>query len=82
MPRPKSFLPQLIVDPAERAHKCRHNKEHQILRGHTRLTIKDGRDVLRYCSSCAVKFLQADLEEIRSVIHQLESALNSDPVQS
>lgn len=74
MPRPKSFLPQLSVDQAQRAHSCRQSDNHTIARGQFRLTVKDGRDVLRYCPECAVRFLEADLEEIRGVILQLQSA--------
>lgn len=74
MPRPKSFLPQLIVDQAQRSHTCRQNDSHTIARGQVRLTVKDGREVLRYCPDCAIRFLEADLEEIRGVVLQLRSS--------
>ncbi len=82
MPRPKSFLPQLIVDQAQRSHTCRQNDGHTIARGEARLTVKDGREVLRYCPDCAIRFLEADLEEIRAVVRQLRSASTGSPESS
>jgi uncharacterized protein YbbK (DUF523 family) len=73
MGRPKSFLPQLIVEQAKSSHNCRFNKKHRITKGQKRLTAKEGRSVLRYCPSCAVGFLRLDIATIQNTIAGLDS---------
>jgi hypothetical protein len=73
MGRPKSFLPQLFVDRAERRHSCRQQDDHVILQGEIRLTMKDGREVKRYCLECAIKFLNLDRDKILALVKELES---------
>jgi hypothetical protein len=72
--RPKSFLPQLIVEPAKSSHNCRFNKSHRIKKGEMRLTAKDGRDKLRYCPTCAIHFLRLDIATIQTAISALEAS--------
>jgi hypothetical protein len=80
--RPKSFLPQLIVENAKNSHNCRFNKKHRITRGETRLTAKEGREKLRYCPECAIHFLRLDIETIENTIAALEASKGAagDPV--
>jgi len=70
--RPKSFLPQLIIDYAKNSHNCRFNKTHRIAKGQKRLTVKEGREVVRYCPPCATHFLRLDIATIQIVISGLE----------
>jgi hypothetical protein len=74
MGRPKSFLPQLVVDLAKSSHNCRFNKKHRINKGQKRLTAKEGRSLLRYCPACAAAFLRLDIAMMQSTIASLESA--------
>jgi hypothetical protein len=72
--RPKSFLPQLIVENAKSSHNCRFNKKHRIVKGQARLTAKEGREILHYCPDCAVNFLRLDIVTIQSTLSDLEAA--------
>ncbi len=82
MPRPKSFLPQLLVERAERRHSCRQDDEHVILQGDIRLTMKDGREVRRYCLECAIRFLNLDRDKILVLVNELESHRGSGSLAS
>lgn len=79
MGRPKSFLPQLIVEDAKSSHNCRFNKAHRIKKGQKRLTAKEGREKLRYCPACAIQFLKLDIQTIQNTIIRLESSLERPP---
>jgi hypothetical protein len=74
MGRPKSFVSTLLVEQAINSHNCRFNHAHRIKSGEARLTAKEGRAKLRYCASCAVAFMKADIELLQSTIKELESA--------
>jgi hypothetical protein len=74
MGRPKSFVSALLVEQAINSHNCRFNHTHRIRSGEARLTAKEGRAKLRYCASCAVAFMKADIELLQSKIKELESA--------
>jgi uncharacterized protein YbbK (DUF523 family) len=72
--RPKSFLPQLIVENAKSSHNCRFNRKHRIAKGQSRLTAKEGREVLHYCPECAIHFLRLDVVTIQSTLSVLEAS--------
>ena len=72
MGRRKSFLSALIIERAAISHNCRFNNGHRIVRGHARLTAKEGRSKLRYCAACAISFMRADIEVLESKIKELE----------
>ncbi len=74
MGRPKSFLSTLTVEHALLSHNCKFNKSHRIAKGSKRLTAKEGRAKLRYCTSCAIYFLKLDMATIRKTIVELEAA--------
>jgi hypothetical protein len=81
MGRAKSFLSTLIVDHAIISHNCRFNRGHRITKGSKRLTAKEGRAKLRYCTVCAIHFLKLDIATIQATIAQLETSQNtSNPV--
>jgi hypothetical protein len=71
MGRRKSFVSTLIVEQAMKSHNCRFNHTHRIGRGEVRLTAREGRAKLRYCAACAVAFMEADIELLRSKIKEL-----------
>jgi hypothetical protein len=77
MARPKSFLPQLFIERAERRHTCRQHDGHVICQGDVRLTMKDGREVKRYCLECAIRFLNLDRDRIMGLVKELESLRGS-----
>lgn len=82
MARPKSFLPQLLIERAERRHSCRQNDVHVIFQGDVRLTMKERREVRRYCLECAIRFLNSDHERLMTLVKELESlraAATSNP---
>lgn len=74
MGRRKSFVSTLTVEKAVRSHHCRFNRTHRIGSGDVRLMAKEGRAKLRYCVSCAVAFMEADIDLLRSKIKELEKA--------
>lgn len=70
-------LPELLktssVDRASRRHTCRRDEDHVIRSGDLRLTIKVGRDVRRYCASCAATILERGDEKIVKLRTELAS---------
>lgn len=67
MARQKSLTKSLSITQAGRAHNCRSNKKHRILRGESRLTVKEGSDELNYCLTCAAKFIDAAIDELNEL---------------
>jgi hypothetical protein len=68
-------FPQLLkaaaVERAERRHKCRRDDDHVIRQGDLRITISVGRDVRRYCATCAAIILNnadAKISDLRAVL--------------
>ena len=75
MARPKSLLVNMEVTTAGRAHDCRHNKNHRIEKGVSRLTIKSDGDEHHYCLACAKMFLVKDVERIKVLLFEVEACL-------
>lgn len=75
MPRPKSFLPQLVIDEAGSSHNCQHNKAHRIVKGAKRLKVIEGRSREHYCVNCAMDSIRADLGKLEDLMKNLEAAL-------
>ena len=67
MARPKSLIKSLNITQAGRAHNCRSNNKHRILKGESRLTVKDGSDEHNYCLACAAKFVDAAIVELNKL---------------
>jgi len=82
MGRRKSFLSGLIVEQAVKSHNCRFNHAHRIRKGEVRLTANEGRAKLRYCAVCAVAFMEADIELLRSRIRELQNVATISKVSS
>lgn len=74
MAKPKSFLKSLSIDCAKRAHDCQHNSKHRILKDDKRLGLRVERSTEYFCKECAVKFLEKNLEEIKTLIDELKKS--------
>jgi hypothetical protein len=65
------LLKTAVVERAERRHKCHRDDDHLIRQGDLRITISVGRDVRRYCVTCAATILNnadAKIGELRAVL--------------
>jgi len=75
MPRPKSFLPKLLIDEAGSSHNCQHNKTHRIVKGAKRLKVIEGRSPEHFCVTCAIDSIRADLEKLQDLMKNLQATL-------
>lgn len=66
----KSFVRNVGIDVAQRAHNCRASKKHRIQRGDKRVGVKEGRSMKYYCLPCGIKSLEADLEHLTLVLRE------------
>jgi hypothetical protein len=57
----KSLIETVHVDHALKAHNCRANKNHRILKGSIRLKVRKGLSWVYYCEECAIKIIDRDL---------------------
>ncbi len=73
MPRPRSLIVSMTITNAGRAHGCRQNDTHKIVKGDSRLTIKSDGDEHHYCLACAQKFLEADIVNLRHMLDEIEA---------
>ena len=73
MPRPRSLIVSMTITNAGRAHSCRQDDGHKILKGDARLTIKSDGDDHHYCLACAQKFLEADIMNLRRLLGDVEA---------
>jgi len=73
MARPKSLLVSMEITTVGRAHNCRHNKEHRLEKGDSRLTVRSEGDEHHYCLTCAKTFLSKDMERLRALFDQVEA---------
>jgi hypothetical protein len=71
MPRVRSVLLSLSVTVAGRAHQCRFNETHRIVKGDRRLTIKADGEEHHYCLACGRKMIGLGLERL----HDFEAAI-------
>lgn len=70
----KSFVSTMFVDVAKRRHGCQHSQRHIIVKGQIRLSVKEGREVKNYCLECAKKFIAKDIENLSTILGELERA--------
>ncbi len=71
MTRPKSLIKNIKITKAKRAHTCKSNRQHKILKDDLRLAVKEGQSERNYCIDCGRKFLDSSmnkLSELRSSI--------------
>lgn len=74
MSRYKSLLKNTAFDTAGKAHDCRANRRHRILKGECRLRVKEGRKLSYYCLDCARKILERDLSVVHRLVEELEAS--------
>ncbi len=63
----KSFVKNVSVDTAQRAHNCKASKTHRIQRGDKRVGVKEGRSMKYYCLPCGLKSLESDIAKLTVV---------------
>ena len=68
MARPKSLLVSMEITVAGRAHDCRYNSAHRIIKGDRRLTITDDGDKHHYCLMCAKRFMERDTVRLNNLL--------------
>lgn len=77
MPRIKSLIIRSEVDTAKRAHNCRGNVRHRIVRGDKRLKVRHGRDWRHYCLQCANAIIKRDQNTLNALARDLWLASSS-----
>ena len=80
MARLKTFIKNIRIDEAQRAHNCKHSKKHRIKRGDTRVGVKEGRSTQFYCTICASASLKADIARLKDFQTQLSSIASEEDV--
>lgn len=69
----KSLLKTADIRLAGRAHSCRSNKKHVLVKGDAMLVVKEGREERHYCSSCAEKIIAVAREKLKDLDQHLGS---------
>jgi hypothetical protein len=72
MPRVRSLVTHVELDVALKAHDCQGNSQHRILRGSSRLKVRNERGWDHYCLSCAKVIIERDIAHLRGVVTQLD----------
>ena len=72
MSRPRSLIVSMEWTLAGRAHDCRNNKNHRLVKGQRRLTIRSDGDEHHYCVACAKTFLVADIKRLQTILEQAD----------
>lgn len=72
MAKPKSFVKNISIENAKKAHNCQHNSKHRILAGDVRVKLKDGRTVEYFCVNCALDTIQRDITRLEEIKQYLE----------
>lgn len=71
MPPIKSMLKKVVVSDVGRAHDCQHSSKHRLKKGEKHLGIWKDRDFEYYCTSCALKSIETDIQKLNSLRQQL-----------
>ncbi len=61
----RSLVIRVGVDQALRAHPCQGNDKHRIMRGDTRLKVRNGRSWDHYCVACATVIIQRAITKLQ-----------------
>lgn len=64
MGRPKSLIKNIQITEAKRAHSCKSNSKHKILKGDLRITVKEGQNERNYCIECGKRFIELAINEL------------------
>ena len=73
MARPKSLLPNVVVDEAKRAHNCQHNGSHRLQQGDKRLRVRLQRTHEHFCTACALAIIEGDIAKLQTLAGQLRA---------
>jgi hypothetical protein len=60
----KALLRSLSVRESGKAHTCRRNRAHLLVKGDLMLVVKEARDERHYCSTCAKRFILTARERL------------------
>jgi hypothetical protein len=71
MAKPKSMLPNVVVDEAKRAHNCQHNAAHRLKQGDKRLRVRVQRAHEHFCAACALDIIRRDIGKLQGLADQL-----------
>ncbi len=74
MARIKSLVTRVKIGTALRAHNCQANRQHRVLKGDTRLSVRNGRSWDNYCLECARKILANDLQKLQEISLSIKQA--------
>jgi len=69
--KPKSLLPNVVVDEAKHAHDCQHNARHRLEQGDKRLKVRVGRTYEHFCSACSLDTIERDIAKLQALRDQL-----------
>lgn len=72
MAKPKSFVKNISIENAKKAHNCQHNSKHRILAGDVRVKLKDGRTAEYFCVNCALDTIRCDITKLEEIKQYLE----------
>jgi hypothetical protein len=76
MAKPKSLLPSVVVDEAQRAHNCQHNAGHRLEHGDKRLRVRVERTHEHFCTTCALSIIERDIVKLQALRDQLLGGLS------
>ena len=73
MPRPRSVVASMRITVTARAHGCRYNRGHRLVKGMPRLTVRsDGTDH-HYCLPCATVFLTQGVARLQELLDEVRN---------
>lgn len=64
MGKTKTLIINASFDVAKKSHKCQANSKHQLTQGSLRLKVKNGLGFDYYCSDCAKKIFDIDIQKL------------------
>jgi hypothetical protein len=69
--KPKSLLPNVVVDEVKHAHNCQHSAAHRLGQGDKRLKVRVHRTYEHFCSACALDIIERDVAKLQALAVQL-----------
>jgi hypothetical protein len=69
--KPKSLLPNVVVDEAKKAHNCQHNAAHRLEQGDKRLRVRVRRTREHFCSACSLAIIERDIAKLHALAREL-----------
>ena len=69
----KSLVQRSEIDFVRSSHNCQANAKHRLKPGDRRLKIYEDRAQLHYCTECAIKIIECDIEKLQQLVQQLRA---------